>query len=119
MEYVGKISIDRLRIHAYHGVDEQERIIGNDFEVSLHVLCPMKTAMISDELNGTVNYGELVAVIEAEMAQPSRLLENVAYRICHAIKEQFRTVISGTVTVTKVTPPLRCEVSGISVTYSW
>ena len=43
----------------------------------------------ADDLDGTVNYADLYATVEAEMAQPSLLLENVAYRITQAVKKNF------------------------------
>ena len=52
------IEITRLRLHAFHGVLEQERRVGNDFEVSVTVGYPVVIG--SDELSATLNYAELV-----------------------------------------------------------
>ena len=75
------ISLNKLRFHAFHGVMEQERRVGNDFEVSLTVEYPFEKAMESDDLCDTLNYAELYDVIAAEMRQPSDLLEHLAGRI--------------------------------------
>lgn len=80
------ITLHKMKFFAYHGVGEQERVVGNHFEVTLKVYCPMEKAMTDDDLDGTVNYADLYATVEAEMAQPSLLLENVAYRITQAVK---------------------------------
>ena len=53
---------------------EQERRVGNDFEVSLTVDYPFEKALTSDDLDHTLNYALLYDVIAAEMQQPSKLL---------------------------------------------
>lgn len=112
----GTITLRRMRFYAHHGVAEQERTVGNYFEVTLSVRCPMDKALTDDDLAGTVNYAELYATVEKEMAQPSQLLENVAWRIAQAIKSGYPMVEGGTVTVTKVTPPFKCDLAGVDVT---
>ncbi|UKI43701.1 MAG: dihydroneopterin aldolase [Porphyromonadaceae bacterium] len=64
------ITLHKMKFFAYHGVGEQERVVGNHFEVTLKVYCPMEKAMTDDDLNGTVNYADLYATVEAEMARP-------------------------------------------------
>ena len=92
-----RISLNRLRFHAFHGVMEQERRVGNDFEVSLTVDYPFEKALTSDDLDHTLNYALLYDVIAAEMQQPSKLLEHVAGRIVGAVKSRFPLVKGGTV----------------------
>lgn len=105
-----------MKFFAYHGVGEQERVVGNHFEVTLKVYCPMEKAMTNDDLNGTVNYAELHALVEQQMAKPSMLLENVAYRIIQAVKENFHTITGGVVTISKLTPPFKCDMEKVDVT---
>ncbi|MDO4510925.1 MAG: dihydroneopterin aldolase [Bacteroidales bacterium] len=110
------ITLHRMKFFAHHGVGEQERVVGNHFEVSLKVYCPMDRAMTHDDLDGTVNYAELYAVVEAEMAKPSLLLENVAYRIIQRVKAEFATVTGGEITISKLTPPFKCDMEKVDVT---
>lgn len=110
------ISFNRLRFHAFHGVMEQERRVGNDFEVSLTVKYPFEKAMESDSIDDTLNYAELYDVIAAEMRQPSQLLEHVAGRIIKAVRSRFPLIAGGSLTVTKLTPPIKAEMSGVAVT---
>lgn len=112
---VTKISFNKIRFHAYHGVMEQERRVGNDFEVSITVDYPFEAAMESDNLDDTLNYAMLYDVIAAEMQQPSKLLEHVAGRIIAAVQKQFPLVKGGTVTVSKLTPPIKGEMASVSV----
>ena len=36
------VKLERMRFYAYHGVMEQERRVGNDFEVTLEVWYPFE-----------------------------------------------------------------------------
>ena len=95
---------------------EQERRVGNDFEVSLTVEYPFEKAMESDDLCDTLNYAELYDVIAAEMRQPSDLLEHVAGRIIRAVKAQFPLVKGGSISVAKLTPPIKGQMESVAVT---
>ena len=101
------ITLHKMKFFAYHGVGEQERVVGNHFEVTLKVYCPMEKAM---------NYAALSATVEAEMAKPSLLLENVAYRITQAVKKNFPTVTGGEITISKLTPPFKCDMEKVDIT---
>ena len=78
------IELNRIRFFSYHGVAEQERRVGNDYEVSLRVDYPLERAMESDSLCDTLDYAALYALVSAEMSVPSQLLEHVAGRIWRA-----------------------------------
>lgn len=113
---MNSITLHKMKFFAYHGVGEQERMVGNHFEVTLKVRCPMQKAMTDDDLDGTVNYAELYAVVEEEMAKPSLLLEHVAYRISQTVKKKFPTVEGGEITISKLTPPFKCDMEKVDVT---
>ena len=109
------ITLHKMKFFAYHGVGEQEKVVGNHFEVTLKVYCPMEKAMTDDDLDGTVNYADLYATVEAEMAKTSLLLENVAYRITQAVKKNFPTVTGGEITISKLTPPFKCDMEKVDI----
>ena len=48
---------------AYHGVMEQERIAGNDYVVNLRIKYPMEQAMLSDDVEDTLNYANVFEII--------------------------------------------------------
>ena len=109
------VRIDRLRLHAFHGVMPQERACGNDFEVSVEMtVCGYDG---SDNLDATVNYAEVIDAIRREMSQPSDLIEHVAARIASAIRREFPAVTATTVTVAKLLPPVAgAQLSSVSAT---
>lgn len=112
----GYITLDHIKFHAHHGVMEQERRIGNDFEVTLQLQYPFLKATESDDLADTINYAEVYDIVAAEMAVPSRLLEHVAGRIVRSLRTRFPLIEGGTVTVAKLTPPFKCEMAAVAVT---
>lgn len=113
------ISVLDLRIHACHGVDEQERIVGNDFSVDVDLVFDARAAMQYDDLAATVNYAQVTAIVRDVMQKPSLLIENVVWRIIEALTSAFPIVESGTVTVTKLHPPVAAEMQGASFTASF
>ena len=86
-----RIHIDRLRVHARHGVLPQERTVGADFFVSLtaEVDTGME-ALADDRLEGTVSYADLCADIRRLMQQPAQLLEHAAWTIARALRKRLK-----------------------------
>lgn len=69
-----------MEFKAYHGCLEQEKIRGNVFIVDFKGSLDLSAAAESDNLNDTLNYGEIYEIVAEEMSIPSELLENVADR---------------------------------------
>ena len=113
------IELNEMRFFAYHGVGSQERRVGNDYVVSLRVACPIEGAMESDALEDTLDYAALYALVAAEMATPSLLLEHVAGRIITAIGQRFPQITGGKLIVTKEKPPIPGDVRDVSVVVEW
>ena len=113
------IEIKRLRLFANHGVGAQERIVGNLFEVSIALKYPADAAGISDSVNDTLNYAEVIDVVKHEMAIPSNLLEHVASRIRSAILAKWPAIEGGMIRVAKLTPPCGVELEEVAATIEW
>lgn len=111
------IYINDLRFHAFHGVMPQERLTGNDYSVSIRIGCNVEKAMLSDDIDDTVNYGEACSIVSQEMAVPSQLVERVAYRIADKIARRYPDVTSIDIKVTKLNPPFGadCEGAGVEI----
>lgn len=111
------IFIDSLRLHAFHGVMEQERQVGADFLVSLQVHYNICKALETDSLTDTLSYAELCDIVRREMAIPSRLLEHVAGRIAKAVFAQFPQTMAIDLRLVKQNPPMGadCEGAGVEI----
>lgn len=112
----GTIEINRLRIKARHGVFSQERSVGNIFEVSIKILCPMENALLHDALEGTISYAEVIDIVKEIMARPSQLIEHVAYNIKKSLLAAYPQIIGGEIRVAKLQPPVTAELGEVAVT---
>ena len=103
-----KTSIELKNMHffAYHGVLEHEALHGNNFSVTLRFSSDLSEACISDDVADTVDYAEVYDLIKKEMAKPSQLIENVAYRILRRVKEMFPGIARIEVELAKMNPPV-------------
>ena len=112
-----RIRIDGLAVHARHGVLPQERTVGNDYVVNVSIAYPLSQACISDDLADTLNYAEALAIVQEEMRKPSKLLENVAYRICQSLHSRFPLCSAVDIDIEKLNPPMTgdCKSAGVSL----
>ncbi len=115
----GIIEINGLRLFARHGVFEEERINGNTFELTVHLCYPIENAMQSDNVADTLNYAEAIEIIRKEMEIPSRLLEHVVGRIHSALLAAYPAIISGSIKLTKLNPPIPADIDGTAVRIEW
>lgn len=111
------ICLDNLRFHAYHGVMPQERMVGNDYNVSLRIRYDISQAMVSDKVEDTLNYAEVFQLVSQEMAVPSSLIERVAGRIGDRLFRRFPTIEKIELKIMKINPPMGadCEGAGVEV----
>ena len=113
------IDIDRLLVYARHGVDEQERRVGNAFEVSLRLYYDITAAADDDDIALAINYAEVVDVVNAVMVRPCLLLETVVMHIRQAIADRWPGVTGGRITLAKVHPPIKTPMASVAVTVEW
>ena len=109
------MTLRNLRFHAYHGVLEQERIVGNDYEVSVRMSYDMRRAIATDDVANALNYAEAYEIIKRVMMQPSRLIERVAWRIAKALLDEFPMARNAEVTLVKLNPPMGADCDGAEV----
>lgn len=102
----GKITLEGLEFHAYHGVYPHERSSGNKFEVDVSVETVIEPSAFADDLSGTLNYESLYAIVRSEMERPSKLLERVGQSMAAAILDSFPQALSVTITIAKFNPPI-------------
>lgn len=118
-EPVGSIVIKGLKVFGHHGVDPQETLVGNMFEVSVSLRFVCEHAMRTDRLDLTINYAEVVALIREEMEFPSKLLEHVALRIYDHLIRRFPQITGGTLEIYKLQPPISAELDRVGFCFEW
>ena len=114
----GKVALEGLEFHAFHGVYPHERESGNWFEVDISVETDFSHAAATDELVGTVNYETLFRLVKEEMGQPSKLLETVAEKIVNDVFLNFPSAMSVQLKISKLNPPIggKCKKATVSLT---
>ena len=116
MKQLAEISVNRIKVYAYHGVSPQERTVGADFYVTVSVLVDVEpSAWRDDQLEGTADYSRFVSIVRREMTIPSNLLEHVASRIASAVLKECPSVSKVSVVIEKENPPLGVLCDGVSV----
>lgn len=115
MSLTSYIYINSLRLHAYHGVLAQERIVGNDYLLNLRIEYSIEKAMKSDSVEDTLSYADVFEIVKKEMNIASALLENVVYRIAQTLLNHFPDIRSVHVSLTKINPPMGADCAGAGV----
>jgi dihydroneopterin aldolase len=78
-----KIIMENMRFYGYHGVIEEEKLLGQHFFVDAELYLPLRKAGASDDLNDTVNYAAVYDRIrDIVTGERYNLLEALAERIC-------------------------------------
>ena len=113
----GKISLEGLEFHAFHGVYPHERESGNWFEVDISVETDIMEGAIRDELDKTVNYEILYQFVKEEMEKPSKLLETVAEKIVERVLQDLPEVLMVELKIAKINPPIggKCKRASLSL----
>src|SRR5271170_816727 len=115
---LGKVSLEGLEFHSYHGVYAHERSSGNKFEVDILVDTHFDDSAFRDELSGTINYEALYAIVKEAMEKPSKLLETVGHSIAEKTLVTFPEAVSVEVKISKFNPPIGgvCKKASVVVT---
>ena len=114
------VSLDNIRIHAFHGCLPQERIVGGEFLVSVKMHLPDDLrALRDDSLEGTVDYAAAYEAVNEEMKTTANLLEHVAWRIARRLLDDFAKAKSVDVSIAKIAPPITgASLDGATIEFS-
>ena len=117
----GKIIIDSLELHGFHGWYKHEGEFGQHFMVDLELIVDIDEAAASDQLADALNYGAVIATTrKLFLAKRYHLLEAVAVALARGLLAEFSLVQSLTVRVKKLTPPVpeKLAFAGVEVVLS-
>ena len=100
------IRLEGMKFYAYHGVLPQENLVGANYYIDLKLKTDFSRAAETDELEGTVNYADIHAVVKEEMQITSQLLEHVCQRIARRIFHDFPSIETIDISLFKENPPM-------------
>jgi dihydroneopterin aldolase len=113
---MGLITVEGIRVFAYHGHLPEEAVLGGHFIVNVWVEADTVEVEKTDDLNQTVDYVKIIDIVKEQMAIRANMIEVPAKRIVDAILP-LNKVQKVTVEVEKVLPPIDASFDKISVTY--
>jgi dihydroneopterin aldolase len=103
---MGRVSLEGIEFHAYHGVFSEEKKLGNRFTVDIHVETDFKKGMLHDDLKSTVDYVRLYQIAQNHMKVPVRLLEHLAHLMIQDILTAYPGLAKIQVIIKKHNPAL-------------
>ena len=110
-------SITGLALHARHGALEAERSLGQRFFLDLVIAADVGAALVSDELEDSVHYGQVIkAASTAFTARPFSLIEAAAAAVADDLLNRFPKIVSVSVTVHKPAAPVAAIIDDLSAT---
>jgi len=111
-----QVSIEDIRIFAFHGLYPEERILGNWY--TLDVIVESETQPnFSDDIANTIDYSQIFAICKQLMANPVDLLETVAEKIALKIRHEISEEVSILVQISKENPPMGVSAGKSTVVY--
>lgn len=110
------IHLKNVTFFAYHGLYEQEKIDGNDFEVNLIVHYFAEQNCIN-KIEDTIDYAQLFQVVKEKMLIATPLLETLVMDIANTVIKQYLLVQHVFVSIAKLKPPIPDYQGSVVVSY--
>ena len=112
---MGLITVEGIRVFAYHGHLPEEAVLGGHFIINVWVTADTIEVEKTDDLNHTVDYVRVIEIVKEQMTNRSNMIERPAKRIVDAIL-LLQTVQKVKVEIEKIQPPIDAVFDKISVT---
>ncbi len=110
------VHLYNLKFYGYHGVHEEEKILGNEYEINLDVQFHEEHEMI-DSISETIDYTNLYEIIKQRMTVPTQLLETIVMDIGNTIHDRYNYIRSIKISLQKVHPPITAMQGSAGVTW--
>ena len=109
------IHLTNLQFHSFHGIYEEERILGNLYEVNVEITVDGNETVT--DLSETVNYETAFAITAQRMTIPTPLLETVAQDLANLLYAAEKRTRSVKINIQKKYPPIATIQGSVGVTY--
>ena len=101
-------------LHGYHGLFEEEKLVGNTFKINVTVVYTPSTFPITN-LPDTIDYGAVFQILKGHMQLATPLLETLAANFCLSVFEKFSTAQEISIHIQKMVPPIAGMVGSVAV----
>ena len=111
-----KIIIKGLRLFAYHGVNLEEKVDGQNFVLDITATLNADRAKQTDNVDDTVSYAKILKTARAVFCEKSYdLIETAANKVGMAIMDAYPALNSVTVLLMKPEAPIKAEFEYVAV----
>jgi dihydroneopterin aldolase len=110
------IHLNNLKFFAFHGLHEEEGILGTDFEVSVSI--SFNTSVKVLHLKDSIDYVSAYQIIKKIFDIPEKLLETLAQTIVDALYDFDKRITIINISIEKINPPISNFVGRVGVSYS-
>lgn len=112
------IGLEGMRFYALVGIHPEEKILGNEIEVSIYVTLN-SDELKQDQLEETLDYAKVYDTIKIILQEKMRLLETACKKIQIAIADLSDDVIKVKVRIAKIYPPIAGRIEKFFVEDEW
>ncbi len=111
-----KILVRGLKIFAYHGVNEEEKIDGQNFVFDIDAFVDISVPCKTDDVEDTVSYAKIIKeTTKIFTAQKDDLLERAAQRVADGLFESFDKIQSLHILLKKPEAPIKADFEYVGV----
>ena len=84
------IRLNSISLFAYHGIESQERELGQKFSVDVELRADLSKAAQSDDLSDTMDYAAVLHTVTAAFTgRTYHLLEHTAWNVMRVLFKEF------------------------------
>jgi 7,8-dihydroneopterin aldolase/epimerase/oxygenase len=109
------IHLTNLKFIAYHGVHEEEQVLGGEYEMDAAVTFNEEQRIAA--LTNTVDYTKIYAIIKQRMQIPTALLETVVQELAQNIYAADNRITAISINLKKINPPILAFTGNVGVSY--
>lgn len=106
--FIQTVALKDVKCYAFHGFYPQEQLTGNHFSIDIEVTFYPPTE--AEDLERTVNYEIINAIILEEMKNTQKLLESVIKNMMDKVLAIYPFLLTANVGIKKLHPPMLGEV---------
>ncbi len=99
------IHLHNIRLTAHHGLYEEEKLLGNTFELDITIQHHTPKLPVK-HMSDTIDYVAVYELVKKRMSVPTPLLETVVSEIAMEILTQFHLAEEVKVSIKKLYPPI-------------
>lgn len=111
-----KIIIKGLKLFAYHGVNPEEKVDGQNFILDITTELDAQKAESSDNVDNTVSYAKIIKTVRAVFTEKSYdLIETAANVVATEIMKAYPALQKVTVLLMKPEAPVKADFEYVAV----